>query len=158
LAAAAQASQSTYFYAFWSVTGISMCLGFVVFYEVLVIALKPFSAVTDLARIIFAWAALFLLVTAALTAVATNGPHTAKICAAVELMERSVQLVQCGLLLLLLIFQNRFGLSWRHQGMAVALGLGISSSVGLTASYVESSIPAWAGTADLLDGWLRAAV
>ncbi len=158
LAFAVQGSSMQYFYSFWSVTTIGLFLGFLVLYEAFVSALKPFSAVIDLAKMLFGWAALFLLITASLTAAATNGAQTSKICASVLLMERSVQLLQCGLLLFLMVFETRFGLSWRNPGMAVALGLGIQAAVGLTESYIREHVPAWATTVDILDPMLRSGV
>jgi hypothetical protein len=158
LAVAVRGSETVYFYSFWFMAAIAMFLGFAVLYEVFVSTLKPFAALIDLARMLFGWATLFLLITAALTAVATNGDQSSKICAAVILMERTVQLMQCGLLLFLVVFETRFGLSWRSQGMAVALGLGISASVGLAASYLRDRDPAWAASVDMLDGALRTAV
>jgi multidrug transporter EmrE-like cation transporter len=158
LAFAVQGSPIRYFYSFWSVTAIGMLLCFAVLYEAFVSTLKPFSAVIDLAKMLFGWAALFLLISAGLTAAATSGAHTSKICAAVLLMDRSVQLLQCGLLLFLMIFEKRFGLSWRSPGMAVALGLGIQASVGLSASYIREHVPAWAPTVEILDPMLRAGV
>jgi hypothetical protein len=155
---AVQGSSMRYFYSFWSVTAIGMFLGFAILYEAFVSALKPFSAVIDLAKMLFGWAALFLLITAGITAAATNGAHTSKICATVLLMERSVQLLQCGLLLFLMVFEKRLALSWLSPGMAVALGLGIQAALGLSASYIREHVPAWAPTVDILDPMLRAGV
>jgi hypothetical protein len=158
LAFAVQGSSMLYFYSFWSVTAIGMSWCFLVLYEAFISALKPFSAVIDLAKMLFGWAALFLLISAALTAAATNGAHTSKICATVLLMERSVQLLQCGLLLFLIVFEKRFGLSWRSPGMAVALGLGIQAAVGLSVSYLREHVPAWAPSVEILDPMLRVGV
>jgi hypothetical protein len=151
-------SPTLYFYSFWSVTGLGMLFGFAVLYEVFVNVLKPYSAVIDLAKMLFGWAALFLLITAVLTAVATNGPQSSRIGSAVLLMARSVQLMQCGLLLLLVLFETRFGLSWRSPGMSIALGLGISAAVGLSVSYIQARVPGWAPGLDKLDGALRLAI
>jgi hypothetical protein len=158
LAFTVRGSVTVYFYSYWSVVVIGMFLSFAVLYEVFTSALKPYSAVTDLAKTLFRWAAVFLLLTAALTALATNGSQVNKICAAVLLLERSVQLMQCGLLLFMVMFEARLGLSWRSRGMAVAFGLGLSAAIGLSTSYIEELLPSLSSRVDLLDGILRACI
>ena len=151
LAVTVRGSQEQYFYSYWSITALGMFLSFAVLYEVFVNALKPYSAVIDLAKMLFAWAGAFLLVTGGLTAFATAGSQISKVCAAVLVLERSVQLMQCGLLLLVVLFEAKFGLSWRSLSMSVALGLGLSAAVGLSASYLGARVPGWAPALYLLD-------
>jgi hypothetical protein len=118
-----------------------MLVAFAVLFEVFISMLKPFSALIDLGRMLFAWAAGFLLLASALTAIATNGHSVDKICGAIALFERSVQLMQCGLLLLFVLFQSKLGLSWRSRGMCVALGLGIFAAVDLMSEVVRNKYP-----------------
>ena len=77
-----------------------MVLEFGVLYELLVNALKPYSALIDLGKMLFRWAAVFLILAAFLTAFATTGSGNNKLVAASELLQRTVRLMQCGLLLL----------------------------------------------------------
>src|SRR5436309_8252979 len=90
-----------YSFVYWISTGLMMLLGFGVLYEVFVSILKPFSELIDLGKMMFRWAALFLLITAFITALATTGSKTTKLCTAILLMEHCIQLMQCGFLLLL---------------------------------------------------------
>src|SRR5260370_15205806 len=103
---------------------------------------------------LFKWAAIFLLFTAVLTALTTRGSEPNKVVAAIQLLERSCELMQCGLLLLLLTFQTRMGISWRSHGMSIALALGGYSAFNMSMLYLGSQFPAWTHGLDLANGFL----
>ncbi|HEY3768068.1 MAG TPA: hypothetical protein VGN44_05280 [Candidatus Angelobacter sp.] len=131
-----------YFYIFWALTGVTMILEFAVMYELLVNALKPYSALIDLGKMLFRWAAVFLILAALLTAFATAESGGNRLVAAINLLQRSVRLMQCGLLLLFFGFERRLGLSWRTHSMSIALGLGVYAAVDLIfTSYLSVRIP-----------------
>lgn len=134
-------ASTAYCYAYWTLTTVSLLLEFGVMYEIFVNALKQHSALIDLAKMLFRWAALFLLITAVLTAFATAGPQTDKLFAAIALVERSIRLIQCGFLLLFFLFEKRLGLSWRNHCMSIGLGLGVSAALGLSISYLRVHYP-----------------
>lgn len=135
-----------YFYVYWVINVCGMVLEFAVLYELLVNALKPYAALIDLGKMLFRWAAVFLVLAAFLTAVATAGAGHDKMQAAVDLLQRTVRLMQCGLLLLFLGLEKRLGLSWRTHSMSIALGLGIYAAIDLSATYLVDRIPAYAET------------
>ena len=126
-----------YFYIYWTLSFIYIGLEFLVMYEILVNALKPYSALIDLGKMLFRWAAIFLLLAGGLTALATSGSHPSKLVAAVSIVERSMRLMQCGLLLLFFLFEKRLGLSWRNYNMCIALGLGSTAALDLSFSYLK---------------------
>ena len=130
-----------YFYAYWTASTLVMAVGFAVQYEVFVDILKPYSAVIDLGKMLFFWAAGFLLFAGFLTALVTSGTHASKIVVAVDLCDRCVHLMQCGLMLLMVVFEKRLNLSWRSSGMGVALGLGVIAVMDLAASYAQGRFP-----------------
>jgi hypothetical protein len=131
-----------YFYVYWSLTAVTMVLEFGVLYELLVNALKPYSALIDLGKMLFRWAAVFLVLAALLTAFATTGTGDHKLIAASELLQRTVRLMQCGLLLLFFGLEKRLGLTWRTHSMSIALGLGIYAGVDLSTTYLIDRMPA----------------
>src|SRR5215472_16670369 len=136
-------NQYIYFYIFWVLNVVLMLLEFGVLYEVLNHARKPYAALIDLGKMLFRWAAVFLLVAGLLTAIATSGSGGNKIIAAVNLMQRSMRLMQCGLLLLFFSLEKRLGLSWRSYSMSIALGLGVYAAADLTISYLKGQLSAW---------------
>jgi len=134
-----------YFYVFLSLTAVSMVLEFGVLYELLVNALKPYSALIDLGKMLFRWAAVFLVLAALLTALATAGSGNHKMVAAMQLLQRTVRLMQCGLLLLFFGLEKRLGLTWRTHSMSIAMGLGIYAGVDLSTTYLIDRMPAMTG-------------
>ncbi len=139
-----------YFYVYWSMTAVTMVLEFAVMYELLVNALKPYSALIDLGKMLFRWAAVFLVLAALLTALATAGSGNHKMVAAMELLQRTVRLMQCGLLLLFFGLEKRLGLTWRTHSMSIALGLGIYAGVDLSTTYLIDRLPAMAWSFEVL--------
>ncbi len=139
-----------YFYVFWTLNVLLMILEFGVLFEVLVHALKPYSALIDLGKVLFRWAAVFLLLAGLLTAFATTGPGDHKLFAAVNIMQRSMRLMQCGLLLLFFSLEKRLGLSWRSYSMSIALGLGVYAAIDLSFSYLAVQRPAWSEMLDVV--------
>ncbi len=139
-----------YFSVYWVLNIGTMLLEFAVLYELLVNALKPYSALIDLGKMLFRWAAVFLVLAALLTALATAGAGANKMQAALDLLQRTVRLMQCGLLLLFLGLEKRLGLTWRTHSMSIALGLGVYAAIDLSTTYLIDRIPAHSGTFQIL--------
>jgi hypothetical protein len=70
-----------------------------------------------------------------------------RVTAAIVLLERSVALIRCGLLLLVFAAAAGMALSWRSQVFGIALGLGVWSSIELLHLALQANF----GT---LSGWL----
>jgi hypothetical protein len=90
---------------------------------------------------LFRWAGAFLLVAAVLTAFSAQSTSVDRVSVALNILERSMRLMECGLLLLFLLFERKLGLSWRSTGMSIALGLGTSAAAGLVSLYLQSRYP-----------------
>lgn len=131
-----------YFYVYWVLGVLYLVLEFGVIYELVVNALKPYSALIDLGKMLFTWAIAFLVIASSLTAFTTVGSHATKLAAAAAVTERSLRLIECGILLLFFFFERRLGLSWRNTNVSIALGLGLSAAVDLCASYLKGAFVA----------------
>ena len=142
-------SSAAYFYEYWSTIALGTLLSFAVMYEVFINILKPYSALLDFGKLLFKWAFVFLALASVLTAFATTGTETDKICSMIRLMDRSCGLMQCGLLLLLIVFESRLGLSWRSPAIVIMVGFGASAAISLTVSYLTERIPGWNPYLDL---------
>jgi hypothetical protein len=145
------ASVAQYFWLWWTLNGFLMLLEFGVMYEIFVRALKPYSGLIDLGKMLFRWAGAFLLLAAALTAAATADTRVAKCLAAVSLVERGIRLMQCGLLLLFFLFERRLGLAWRSYTVSIGLGLGLTAAFSLSSSYLHTRFPQWGSTLDFVN-------
>jgi hypothetical protein len=143
MAGYAFSSNSQYFYVYWVLSFLYMALEFGIMYEIFVNALKPYSALIDLGKMLFRWAGVFLLFAAVLTAIATSGSTSSKCLCAVALVERSMRLMQCGFLLLFFFLERRLGLSWRNHNATIAIGMGATAAMDLCVSYLSTHYPGW---------------
>ncbi len=139
-------SYEQYFYSYWTQAILESLLGFFVLYEAFGQIMKPYAALTDLAKMIFLWVGVFLLAVSVLTAFATTGSVSTKICTVIILVQRCVRLMQCGFLLLFLVFEKRLGVSWSARGMCVTVGLGLSAVLNLAVIYLMNTTLAWQST------------
>jgi len=142
---------SYYVYAYWLSTFLYSVLCFFVLYEIFVRLLKPYSAVIDLASMIFKWAGAFLAMVGVMTAVARAGAQDkfTAMTAALDLIDQSLMLMACGMLMLLVIFEKRLGISWRSRPAVISVGLGASAAAGLLHSYMCSRFPIYTVRFDL---------
>lgn len=130
-----------YFYVWWVSGVLFVGVEFALMYEIFVNSLKPYSALIDLGKMLFGWASVFLLIAATLTAFASSGSGANKITAAMAVVERTMRLIECGLLLLFFLFEKRLHLSWKNANVAIAVGLGVSAALDLTVSYLKAHFP-----------------
>lgn len=127
-----QLSYALYFYSYWVSVALSALISFAVLYEIFQNAFRPYEALRDLSVILFRWSALVILLMAAMWAI-TPG-HTTQsgpILSAIFLAERSIRLMQCGLVFFLLLFSEYLGISRRNLLFGVALGFGLFASVNM---------------------------
>lgn len=130
-----------YFYVYWVLGFLYLSLEFFVIYELVVNALKSYSALIDLGKMLFTWAFLFLMIVAVVTGLTTAGSNQPRLDAAATVIDRSLRLIECGLLMLFFFLEKRLQLPWRDWNISLALGLGVTSAVDLISSYVRVRLP-----------------
>lgn len=119
-------------------------LGFCVIYEIFNYVLKDYPAARELGARLFRWATVvLLLITIALAwyAPASGSGHAM---AVFYVLQRTVSILQSGLLIFLFLFSRSLGLSWRSYAFGIALGFGIYASVNLGTAAIRSQIEATA--------------
>jgi hypothetical protein len=132
---------------YWTGQAIGTGLRFAVIYEIFVRVLRPYSALQQGGAILLKWTTLLLLFVAVMAALSHgNGDPSWAIKGAVSL-NRSVNVVQCGLLVFLFLYSSYFGLTWRHYVFGIALGFGLIASLELLSATLRAQIGA---SADLL--------
>jgi hypothetical protein len=119
-----------YFYAYWTSSAVGIGLGVAVLYEIFVHAFRPYAALRGLGSMLFRWAALVLLLVAGITALTASAGQDPTITAIFSL-ERSIRMMQCGLLVLMLFFSPQLGLSWRNRLFGITAGFGGYAAVSL---------------------------
>lgn len=120
-----------YFYLYWISTGISAVFGFKVIDEVFADVLRPFHALQDFSSVLFRWAGLVVMLIAVVAAMSSTKAGFPLLMAGLLSLERSVRVMQCGLVLFLLMFSRYLGISRRHRSFGIALGFGIFAAVEL---------------------------
>ncbi len=129
---------SWFFYASWLGKATELALGFAVIYEIFSHAFRPYPAIHKLSGLLFKWATgilLFLVVIASAAAPVSGGSQTVF---NFFLLDRALEIMQCGLLLLLFLFSSYFGLSWRHYLFGIALGFGLYGTAELTLAALRT--------------------
>ena len=126
-----QKNYDAYFYLYWLGAGISALLGFKVIHEVFSDVLRPFHALRDFSSLLFRWAGAVVMLIAIMAAMNSMKTGFPLITAGLLSLERSVRVMQCGLVLFLLMFSRYLGISRRHRSFGIALGFGIFAVVEL---------------------------
>lgn len=128
---ASQKNYDYYFYLYWVSAGISATLGFKVIHEVFTDVLRPFHALRDFSSMLVRWAGLVVILIAILAAMGGSHSGFTRITSGLLSLERSVRVMQCGMILFLLMFSRYLGISRRHRSFGVALGFGIFAAAEL---------------------------
>lgn len=132
-------SQTLYFYSYWATTLVSVGLGFGVIYEVFTEVFRPFPGLRDLGRTLFRWATL-VMVLAAVLMVAISGPTVRNpVVMAILTLGRSVRIMQCGVVLLMILCSSYLGLHWKHRVFGISVGFGIIAATDLIAVTLLAS-------------------
>jgi hypothetical protein len=124
-------SDAQYFYYWSAQTLVGAALSFLVIYEVFGSVFRPYDALRDFAGVMFRWAALVLVIVALVQALSTPGNESNRLIVGLLIMQRSISVIACGLLLFLLLFSRNLGLDWRHQVFGLALGFGLAYGIEL---------------------------
>ena len=132
------ASAWGYFYGYWIGEVLSWAWGLAVIQEVMQRLFQSYAAVQRLVVVLFRWAAVLLIVVAAFAAYAAPGSNSERLIASFLVLERSVRIIQVGLLSLLFVFAGFLRLRWPHYIFGIALGFGVFCSAELAAITVRT--------------------
>jgi hypothetical protein len=120
-------------------TAVSTALRFGIIYEIFTEVFRNYNALGELGRVLFRWAVIVLLLIGVALA-GTHGTGADGFLLIVPTLDRTVSLMQCGLLMFLFLFSRYFALSWRNYAFGIALGFGILASFELANSAIRSQI------------------
>src|ERR1035437_4198407 len=125
-------SYNLYYWGYWVSIALSAVISFAVLQEIFHDASRPYEALRDLSVILFRWSALVVLLVGVMWAI--TAAHTSQVDSitnGILLVQRSVRLMQCGLVFFLLLFSEYLGISRRHLVFGIALGFGIFASISM---------------------------
>jgi hypothetical protein len=125
------------FNVYWADAAINLVLAFRIIHEVFLDVFKPYHALKDLGTALFKWAAIIMvLVSVVLISVIPSWEDP--LANSILLVQRCVQVVQCGLVVFLLAFCGSLGVSWRRLSFGIALGFGLISGSELLSTALYS--------------------
>lgn len=141
---ASKTSYQNYFFAYWVSTCLSIIVGFLVIHEIFEYAIRPYAGLRDLARMMFHWVALVLLLVSGIIGFTSPGGSTEHLVLALVNLERGIRMMQVGMLLFIAVFSTRLGLTWRDLPCGIALGFGIFACTDLTMYSLRAQLgPSW---------------
>jgi hypothetical protein len=122
---------NAYFYLYWLGSALAMSLGFMVVHEVFHSVFRPYDSLHALAGVLFRWAAIVLALVAVVSVVSGSSGFNVHVMQAIYALERSVRVMQVGLVLFLFLFAGHVGLSTRSHIVGISLGFGIFAAVDI---------------------------
>jgi len=133
----AQGNGLVYFWAFWLAQAMNAALGFKIIHEVFLDVFRPYHALQDLGTPVFTWAGAVMVLVAALVA-ASSSHHGYVVLHGILTLQRSVRVIQFGLVLFLLIFARFLGISRKQLCFGISLGFGLFAGAELLLLAVYS--------------------
>jgi len=131
-------SYSLFFYLSWATSGVSAGLGFKVIHEIFVDIFRPYHTLKDMGSVLFKWAGLVMLLVAGVVAASNSVTEQGPLVQAIITLQRSVRVIQVGLILFLLVFSKYLGISWKQRSFGIALGFGGFAGAELAAVALRS--------------------
>jgi hypothetical protein len=132
LAIASRISYPAYYYSYYFNLGLSVIISFAVLQEVFKDAFRPYENLRDLSVILFRWSALVALLVAVMWAIsASHNSENGVVNDVMLLADRSVRLMQCGLVFFLLLFHGYLGISPRSMLFGVSIGFGFFAAINM---------------------------
>jgi hypothetical protein len=124
-------SGEAYFYVFWVFRTLGFAFGLGAIYDIFLAVFASFDGLRRLSVILFRWISVVLVLAAVVSAAAAPGNESSRLFTGLIVLERSVRLVQVGLLLSMFLLSSFFGVAWKNHVFGVALGLAVVTSLQL---------------------------
>jgi hypothetical protein len=124
-------SYKVYYTGYWTTSALGVFLGFAVIREIFLVSFKPYEALREFGEMIFSWCLLLLVIIALLTAF-MQGNGGDNLYVALATGERSIRILQCGLVFFIFVFSKYLGITHKHQIFGIALGFGSFACIEMT--------------------------
>jgi hypothetical protein len=126
-----------YFASFWVGEAVNAFLGFKVIHEIFLDVFRPYHTLKDLGTLLFKWAGIVMLLVSVVVAF-SNSSDQSPVFQALTTLQRSVRVVQLGLILFLLLFSRFLGVSRKQVSFGISLGFGFLAGVELMLMALNS--------------------
>jgi hypothetical protein len=132
--------RETYRHAYLYAELIEAMLKFGVISELFSNLFQSYDRIRSWVSVTLRWASAIFLLVAVLVAAASTSYDSDKFLAGLFGMERSVVIVQAGLLFLLFAVSSSLSLKWKPHAFGIALGFGVVTSVNLAAFTLRAGL------------------
>ncbi len=132
-------SYTAYFVTYWAGEALEVVLAFAVIYEIFALVLRPYPGIRRIAATLSAWVAVLLVGIAAVLAMLPHA-NEQQVISLLLTGQRTMAVLQLGLLLFLFLFAASLGLTWRHHLFGIAMGFGLLGVATLGASAIRAAV------------------
>jgi hypothetical protein len=122
---------ATWWKMFWAGLLIEALLKFALIGELFSRLFGLYSSLAKLGKSLISGLGVVLVFVAALAAAYTPKDHINWILSGAHVLEQTIYLIECGLILFLFLFAAYFKLTWNRYAFGIALGLGVSACLHL---------------------------
>jgi hypothetical protein len=129
--------QTTYLHAYAAFQAIEAILQIGIVCELYSDVFRSHEGIRQFGLSFLRWASVFFLFLAIVMAAYSTGADSYKFLGNLFALERSLEIVQAGLLVVLVISSSILALQWKPRTLRIALGLGVFTGVNLIAYTVR---------------------
>jgi hypothetical protein len=130
-------NHNLYFGLFWLGEAVNAVLGFKVIHEIFLDVFRPYHTLKDLGTLLFKWAGVVMLLVSVVVSL-SNSFDRNLLWRILSTLQRSVRIVQLGLILFLLLFSRFLGVSRKQVSFGISLGFGFLAGVELMLMALHS--------------------
>jgi hypothetical protein len=139
-----------YFDVYYAWVALNVIFAFKIIHEVFLDVFRPYPALKDLGTALFKWAAMIMMLVSVVM-IALSPSWDEPIRQSILIVQRCVDVIQCGLVIFLLAFCQSLGVSWRRPSFGIVLGFGLFSGVELLVLALYSGLHMHIATTSMID-------
>jgi hypothetical protein len=124
-------SATTWWYVFWAGLLAEALVKFALIGEIFSAVFGLYPSVAKLGKLLISGVGVVLVLLATLAAAYTTKDNIYWIVSGAHILEQTIYMIECGLILFLFVFAGYFKLGWNRFPFGIALGLGVSACVPL---------------------------
>jgi hypothetical protein len=124
-------SNDTFWRMVWAGLLVEAVIKFALIGEIFGFVFGQYPSLAKLGTLLIRGVGIVLVILATVAAAYTKKDSAYWIIAGAHLLERTMYLIECGLIVFLFMFAAYFRLTWNRLSFGIAVGLGISASVHL---------------------------
>ena len=129
------------YFVVYTIGGIvSAVFSFAVLYEIFKRAFRDYPALRELGTNLFRITLVSFLLIALVLAWIKPAAELRMQASKIDFIDQAICIMQCGMVLVLLLFSKKIGVSLQSRTFGIALGFGILASVGLAAFAIRARI------------------